>query len=271
MDDALTLTSLPDDPQALKRLIIDLSRERDDWHAKFHDIEIQKRRIEVEKQTIEVEKLRLEIELLRLKKWYYGRKADQLTTHEDVAQLLLSFGEQLENRPVDVEDVPGDVNLQTVETKTIRRVRRGRRNLAAFENLPVIRREYDLPEDQKACPCCGKMRQKIGQESSWQVEYIPGHFRADRACSVSNTPVRQCELNARESQHRTGAKAQPADRQGDGRPGLLAYHRDRRSSLIICRCTGWNRSSERSALEIGRATHERLVPGCGLPDHQAPV
>jgi transposase len=52
----------------------------------------------------------------------------------------------------------------------------GRRNLAAFDGLPVTRHEHDLPEGDKPCPCCGKMRQKIGAESSWQIEFIPGRF-----------------------------------------------------------------------------------------------
>ena len=36
---------------------------------------------------------------------------------------------------------------------------------------------HDLPEDQKACPCCGQLRRRIGQETSWQIEYLPAHFR----------------------------------------------------------------------------------------------
>jgi hypothetical protein len=110
MEDAPAITSLPDDPQALKQIILNLSRERDDWRVKF---------------------LRIETELLRLKKWYYGPRADRLQTPGDVAQLLLGFGEQLESRPVNPEDLPADV-FET-EVKSVRRVRRGRRNLAAFD------------------------------------------------------------------------------------------------------------------------------------------
>jgi hypothetical protein len=93
MEDASAITSLPDDPQALKQIILNLSRERDenarqrdertrerdDWHVKF---------------------LRVETELLRLKKWYYGPRADRLQTPGDVAQMLLEFGRELESRPV---------------------------------------------------------------------------------------------------------------------------------------------------------------------------
>jgi len=81
MEDASAITFLPDDPQALKQIILNLSherdenaRQRDDWHVKF---------------------LRVETELLRLKKMYYGPRADRLQTLGDGAQMLLEFGREL--------------------------------------------------------------------------------------------------------------------------------------------------------------------------------
>jgi len=63
--------SLPDDPQALKQIIFNLSRERDE-HRK------PTARFQQRVDELEVAKLRLEMELLRLKKWYYGPRADRL-------------------------------------------------------------------------------------------------------------------------------------------------------------------------------------------------
>jgi transposase len=215
MDDRTPSISLPDDPQALKSMILaltrqhdEVTRQRDHWKLK-HD---QK----------EIDRLRLEVELLRLKKWYYGRKADRLTSHQDVAQMLLGFGEQLENRPVDLEDMPVDVDLSNVEVKTVRRVKRGRRNLAAFDDLPVTRKEHDLPEDQKQCPCCGEARQRIGSESSWQLEYIPGHFeriehiRFKYAC-------KQCDQNGDGGNIELANKPTQPIEKGLPGPGLLAF------------------------------------------------
>ena len=199
MEDASAITSLPDDPQALKQIILDLSRERDDWHIKF---------------------LRVETELLRLKKWYYGPRADRLQTPGDVAQMLLEFGRELESRPVNPDDLPPDEPLP--EVGTVRRVRRGRRNLAALKNLLVIRKEHDLPEDQKACPCCGEMRQRIGQETSWQVEFIPGHFERIEHVRIKYACTK-CEQNAENPQIMLADKPlQPIDK-GMAGPGLLAY------------------------------------------------
>lgn len=228
MDDA-TLSSLPDDPQALKAIIVTLAcqrnsamherdeaaKQRDRWKLKHDEKELKS-------QQLEVEKLRLEVELLRYKKWYYGPKADQLTTAQDVAQMLLSFAEQLEARPLELEDVPADVTLSNIEPKTIRRVKRGRRNLAAFDELPLTRKEHDLSEDQKLCPCCGQMRQRIGSESSWQMEYIPGrferieHIRHKYAC-------KHCEQNGDGANIELADKpTQPIEKVLAG-PGLLAF------------------------------------------------
>jgi transposase len=241
MEDALSATSLPDDPQSLKRIIMDLSRQReeaarqrdertrerdeanrqrDQWHSRFQSVEM-------EKQKIEVEKLRLEVELLRLKKWYYGPRADRLQTPGDMAQMLLAFGTELEGRPIDPVDLPPEQGLPgggdaEASSSSLRRVRRGRRNLAAFAGLPTDRREHDLPEADKPCPCCGELRQKIGQESSWQVEYIPGHFeriehvRFKYAC-------RKCETNGQNPSITLADKPAAPIEKGMAGPGLLAY------------------------------------------------
>jgi transposase len=199
MDDASAILSLPDDPALLKQIISIRTRERDE---------------------LQVTKLRLEVELLRLKKMYYGPRADRLQTPGDVAQLLLQFAQDMESRPVNQADVPADA--PEAEVKTIRRVRRGRRNLAAFDHLPVTRKEYDLSEADKSCPCCGKTRQKIGEESSWQIEYVPGRFERIEHVQIKYA-CKICERNAEDPRIELAAKpSQPIDK-GMAGPGLLAY------------------------------------------------
>ncbi len=65
---------------------------------------------------------------------------------------------------------------QAAARAAVRRVRRGRRNIGELDKLPVLRHVHDLGEDQKPCPCCGEPRRKIGEESTWQIEFFPGHF-----------------------------------------------------------------------------------------------
>jgi hypothetical protein len=172
MEDTSSIQSLPGDPEALKLIIINLSRERDE---------------------LQVAKLRLEMELLRLKKLYYGPRADRLQQASDAAQMLLEFARGMELQPVNPGDLPADI--PEGEIKTVRRVRRGRRNLAAFDHLPATRKEHDLSDAEKVCPCRGKTREKIGEESSWQVEYIPGHFERIEHVQIKYA-CKQCENNA---------------------------------------------------------------------------
>lgn len=234
MEDVQLLSSLPDDPHKLREIILQLSqreqqrtrerdevaRERDDWQVKF---------------------LRAEVELLRLKKWYYGPRADTLQTSGDVAQLLLNFAGELEARPVNPQDTANAADAggdkaspsgtqsdaqsdvqSDVQSNVVRRVRRGRRNLAAFDHLPVTRKEYDLSDAERPCPCCGEAREKIGEETSWQVEYVPAHFERIEHVRLKYA-CKHCEHNADNPQITLADKPQQAIEKGMAGPGLLAY------------------------------------------------
>ena len=193
---------LPDDPGALKTLVAKLAQRCDD---------------------LELRSLRLEMELLRYKKWVYGPRADRLATAGEVNQMLLDLGEALEARPLDPADVPANEGAPIEAPRRVQRAK-GRRNLENFEHLPVTRCEHDLSEGEKACPGCGAMREKIGEESSWQVEYIPGrferleHVRFKYACP-------RCEQSAAPGgpQITRADKPRAPIEKGLAGPGLLAY------------------------------------------------
>ena len=256
MDDALSHL-LPDDPAALKAIIAAVTGQRDEASRQRDERE---RRLQQRIDELELSKLRLEIELLRLKKWYYGPRADRLAGEGDLAQMLLGFAGELEARPVDPSDLPPEVQSDpeahaaagSDAAKSIRRVRRGRRNLAAFDHLPVTRNVHDLAEDDKPCPCCGEMREPIGQDISWQVEFIPGHFerlehvRLKYAC-------KHCEANADNPQITLADKPTQPIEKGMAGPGLLAYVVTSKFAdyLPLYRLEN---IFERNGLEISRAT-----------------
>src|SRR2546430_7738051 len=83
-----------------------------------------------------LENLRLQLELERFRKWHYGPRADRLRTSGDLPQVLLDFAQELEQKPVHPGDVPPDTKEPESELRRVKR-RKGRRNLANFENLPV--------------------------------------------------------------------------------------------------------------------------------------
>jgi transposase len=206
-----SLNNLPEDKQALQAML----------RALWHESEQQKQRIEeLSKRSddLYLENLQLQKELLRYKKATYGPRADRLSENE-LAQALLEFAEELEQKPLPAEGLP-----QVEAEPEVRRVqrRKGRRALANFENLPVSTHVYELPAEQRRCSCCGEQRQEIGSEESWQIEYIPGHFerlqhvRKKYACA-------KCELAGENPQIATAAKADTAIEKGFAGPGLLAY------------------------------------------------
>jgi transposase len=201
-------------------MVRSLLEDRDDQKRRFEE---QRRRVEEQRQRaddLHVENLRLQLELERFKKWYYGPRADRLQSSDDLAQLLLTFFEELECKPVHPDDIPPHAEPE----EDLRRVkrRRGRRHLANFANLPITTRVYELSTEQRLCPCCGVERREIGADESWQVEYLPGHFerihhvRKKYACPG-------CESNGYSPRIEMAAKPEAAIDKGMAGPGLLAY------------------------------------------------
>ena len=197
---------LPEDPATLKALLLAALTERDREQQRADDLYVQT--------------LRLQLELERYKKWYYGPRADRLRAPGELAQALLNFGEELEQKPVHPEDVAAG-SAPASEGRGVKR-RRGRRALTNFENLPVSTQVYELKGKERACPCCGEERQEIGAEESWQIEYLPGHFeriqhvRKKYACG-------SCEASAAGPQIQVAVRAESPIARGLAGPGLLAY------------------------------------------------
>ena len=200
------LVELPDDRASLQAVIRSLLLERDG----------EKRRAD----DLQVENLRLQLELERFRKWYYGPRADRLQSDNDLAQMLLTFAEELDRKPVNPDDVPRDAEPEE-ELRRVKR-RRGRRNLANFENLPVTTQVHEWSAAERACPGCGVERKEIGADESWQVEYLPGHFerihhvRKKYACPG-------CESSGNNPRMETAAKPETTIDKGMAGPGLLAY------------------------------------------------
>jgi transposase len=251
------LNDLPQDREALEAIVRALILERDQQSQRAeqeskraNDLQGETLRQRKRADELHLENLRLQLELQRLKKWYYGPRADQLASSEDLAQALLEFGEQLQKKPIHPEDVP----TQGEPEYELRRVKRrpGRRNLANFENLPVTTQVYELSAEQRLCPCCGEERTAIGADESWQIEYIPGrferlhHVRKKYACPG-------CERVGENPQMEVAAKAEAAIEKGMAGPGLLAYIVSSKFSdyLPLYRLEN---IFERQGFEISRAT-----------------
>src|SRR5438067_10167997 len=127
------LPNLPEDSASLKAMLCSLLAERDREKQRADDLHIQN--------------LRLQLELARYKKWYYGPRADRLNSTSELTQVLLDFGQELEQRPIHPEDVSA-ASEPEYELRRVKR-RKGRRSLANFENLPVTTQVYELSAEER--------------------------------------------------------------------------------------------------------------------------
>ena len=144
---ALDPASLPDDIDALKRLIVGMAR--DAVHA----------------NTL-IDKLRGE--LARLKRARFGASSEKLAAH--VEQLELAI-EALE---VDEAERLADAPVMDAAIVAAR-VRPGRRPLP--EHLP---RESVVHPGPCTCPACGGVLRRIGEDVTETFDYVPGRFKVVR-------------------------------------------------------------------------------------------
>ena len=217
------MINLPDDSDALKALLRRLLLEHETERQRADALQQRADTQESRRQALEIKIQQLQHELELLKKRYYGPRADRLRSLQELGQMLLQFSEELLQKPVNVEDVPTDSAKQEPE-RELRWVkkRKGRRNLAAFENLPIQTVIHELSPEERACGSCGEERREIGAETSWQLEYIPAHFqrlqhiRKKYACG-------HCESEGKGAQIAVAEKPESPIEKGMAGPGLLAY------------------------------------------------
>jgi transposase len=167
-----------------------------------------------QEHTIDGLQHRLQYLLRRL----FGRSAEKV----DPNQLLL-FNELLNTLAPEMPSAqPADDCAGESSEPSKPKNGHGRRRLpATLERETVI---HDLPEEEKSCPCCGKMRHVIGRETSEQLDFVPAkvkvleHVRLKYACP-------QCEKNAAEDGPQITLAEKPLSpiEKGLAAPGLLSY------------------------------------------------
>jgi transposase len=206
MDDTAFL-ELPDDPILLKRLII----ERDQAIAQRDNVITQR---DESIQLLSQDNQLLRHRLSALLRSSYGPRAERF----DPRQLLL-FGLLVPR----IESAPQ--TPEAGQSKSSNRSKHGRGKLP--DHLPRLPIEHDLSEEEKHCPCCGEPRQRIGQESSEQLEHLSSsfvvlqHIRHKYACSHCNSGhCRKCDGQAHVDL--AAMPPQPIEK-GLAGPGLLAY------------------------------------------------
>jgi transposase len=167
MDDA---PALPNDLAACQRLLLaafqkttELSRVLEETAASYEELQA------THQAALD--------ELHALKRWIYGRRTEKLVEGE--GQRHLFELESSSTSAPSLEPAPEPQRLPTA--------RRRCRELD-LDKLPHFRHEHDLNEADQQCSGCGRAKDRIGQDESRILEYVPAklevhvHVRPKYAC-----------------------------------------------------------------------------------------
>jgi len=120
---------------------------------------------------------RLQHTIEQLLRQRYGRKSERL---EDVDPgLLLPFIQDYLKKQAeqDKKDAQKDTPEKETATEEITYTRNKPKRKKLPADLPRETVEYDLDESEKVCDCCGEQLQRIGEEKSEQLDFIPATLR----------------------------------------------------------------------------------------------
>lgn len=161
---SMDATRLPNDPALLKELV-----------SQQHST--------IESLTSKL--AQLEHYVAQLVRARFGPRSEKLDPNQ--LALFELIGEASE------ESVPTVAPI--VETPVKEHVRHGGGRSVLPADLPRERIEHDLSEAEKQCPGCGQLRERIGSETSEQLEYVPAqlkvieHVRWKYACRACQEHV----------------------------------------------------------------------------------
>jgi transposase len=132
-------------------------------------------------------------ELSALKRWIYGRRTEKIVEGEGQGHLF------------DLEpsaSADSQVSAHEQPRRAVSLTRRRRRELD-LAKLPHYRHEHDVSDADKQCSCCGRPKDRIGQDESKVLEYVPAklevhvYVRPKYACRYCRDGVVSSPLPAR--------------------------------------------------------------------------
>jgi transposase len=119
-------------------------------------------------------------ELAWYKRWVHGRRRERFAEAEGQQHLFeLTPGDDSEDAAAGAAEPPQEVAGHT---------RRRRRRELDLSRLPHHRHELDLSPQEKLCSCCGREKDRIGEDITKILEHVPSqlevheHIRPKYAC-----------------------------------------------------------------------------------------
>jgi transposase len=112
------------------------------------------------------------LELAELKRQLFGEKSEKLTPEEEsqLAEVAADLQEQLQRDPPASNDVLEDQPPEQLRDPPKRRTRRRRHPLPEHLERQTLIVE---PEPLDPCPHCGQAPERIGEETSEELDYVP--------------------------------------------------------------------------------------------------
>jgi len=204
-------------------------------------------------QTRQREKLEYQFQLLLRR--FTGRSSEKLDKNQLALfeKLLEELAPTMSTESAIAPMAPG---------ASVQGAAHGRRKIPA--NLPREQVIHDLPEEEKPCPCCGKMRCVIGKQVHEKLKWVPAkvtvieHVRLTYAC-------RHCEQAATPSGPQIVTADQPLSpiEKGLAEPSLLAQ-------VIVSKYSDHlplhrlERILERHGIDIARSTMCDWMRDCAV-------
>ena len=148
-----------------KRQVAELNRVLDETAASHEEL------IEKHQATVD--------ELNALKRWVHGRRRERIV-EGDGQQHLFDLQSPTAAEP---EELAQEPPRNQVAAHSRRRSRE-----MELDKLPHYRHETDLPANEKICSCCGRDKDRIGEDETKIVDYVPSklevhvHVRPKYAC-----------------------------------------------------------------------------------------
>ena len=165
-DDAMRL-GLPDDVGAMRALLLQTWRERDEAVAQRDTLVAERDTVTRERDALAAQNERLRHLLAKLKRAQFGRKSERLPEE----QLQLAF-EEIE-ASIAANEADAEKRSAALRRKHAEARRAGRGRLPA--HLPRV--EVVLEPEDVACPCCRGEMAVIGHDTSERLDVIPSQFR----------------------------------------------------------------------------------------------
>lgn len=150
---------------SLKHTYAALKKEKDKLQAQHTQLEDTYQQTREQLEKYKAEYTYLQQQYATLQRMVFGQKREKVK-EEDSGQLQL-FNE--------AEAIADSEDEKKIVVKSHRRKKGGKRKLP--KDLPTEEMVYDVEEDKKQCPCCGKMRPCIGEEVTEELDVVPARVQ----------------------------------------------------------------------------------------------